>query len=124
MMCGGVGRSGSPIAMLMTSTPFARSAARFRSRSANRYGGMPRIRRAISIRPSSAQASHRDHSTDSPGDHLLGIVAPIQPVGAGIPPKPGKLPLGAPPGVAPENRPGLLEAHYALADGSLLLRLQ
>src|SRR3984957_15411935 len=46
----GVGRSGSPIPRLMTSTPAACLAAILRSSSANRYGGM-RPRRSLGLMP-------------------------------------------------------------------------
>src|SRR6516165_1778196 len=103
------------MATLMTSTPLARSAARFRSRSANRYGGMLRIRRATSIGISSARlrasdrgpASHSDHSTDSFGHHLWRIVLDLQPAVARVPADPGQLSLGIAPGIALQQRPGL-----------------
>src|SRR5580693_6002250 len=43
---GGVGRSGSPMPRLITSTPAARFSAIFRSSSANAYGGI-RSRRLL-----------------------------------------------------------------------------
>src|SRR5205085_4316769 len=46
-MLGGVGRSGSPMAKEMTSTPRSRASAMRRSSDANRYGGSLSMRLAV-----------------------------------------------------------------------------
>src|SRR5579883_3096083 len=113
-MWSGVGRSGSPMPRLITSTPRALSAARRRSSSANMYGGILCIRRATRIGPSTGShvrpvVSLHD-SKNVVRDHVGGA-AGIDPSVPRVRPEPGPLALRVPACVLPQAGNRLAERH-------------